>query len=84
VWSYATGDSVWPSPAFVNGVVYVGSADGNVYAFATSSSSGSLSQIETYAVIAVGVIILIAIVVAVYMFVGRRKRGQSSDQGMHT
>jgi hypothetical protein len=32
LWSYLTGDVVWSSPAVANGVVYVGSTDGNVYA----------------------------------------------------
>ena len=31
-WKYTTGDVVDSSPAVVNGVVYVGSIDGNVYA----------------------------------------------------
>jgi outer membrane protein assembly factor BamB len=30
---YTTGNSVLSSPAIANGVVYVGSTDGNVYAF---------------------------------------------------
>jgi outer membrane protein assembly factor BamB len=33
LWSYATGGMVESSPAVANGVVYVGSDDGNVYAF---------------------------------------------------
>jgi len=33
LWSYATGDVVFSSPAVVNGVVYVGSNDGVVHAF---------------------------------------------------
>jgi eukaryotic-like serine/threonine-protein kinase len=33
LWSYATGSPVNSSPAVANGVVYVGSEDGNVYAF---------------------------------------------------
>jgi len=33
VWSYRTGSSVNSSPAVANGVVYVGSDDGKVYAF---------------------------------------------------
>jgi outer membrane protein assembly factor BamB len=33
LWSYATGNGVGASPAVVNGVVYIGSGDGNVYAF---------------------------------------------------
>jgi outer membrane protein assembly factor BamB len=32
LWSYATGNEVSSSPAVVNGMVYVGSKDGNVYA----------------------------------------------------
>jgi len=31
-WSYTTGNTVSSSPAVVNGVVYVGSWDGNLYA----------------------------------------------------
>jgi outer membrane protein assembly factor BamB len=31
-WGYTTGNSVYSSPAVVNGVVYIGSGDGNVYA----------------------------------------------------
>lgn len=34
LWSYTTGgDGVYSSPAVANGVVYVGSGDGNLYAF---------------------------------------------------
>ena len=32
-WSHKTGSAVESSPAVVNGVVFVGSYDGNVYAF---------------------------------------------------
>ena len=32
-WAYTTGSYVYSSPAVANGVVYVGSADNNVYAF---------------------------------------------------
>jgi outer membrane protein assembly factor BamB len=31
-WTFTTGDSVSSSPAVANGVVYIGSDDGNVYA----------------------------------------------------
>ena len=31
LWSYTTGSEVYSSPAVANGVVYVGSFDGNVY-----------------------------------------------------
>ena len=32
LWNYTTGSYVVSSPAVVNGVVYIGSDDGNVYA----------------------------------------------------
>lgn len=32
LWSYATGNQVYSSPAVANGVVYIGSDDGNLYA----------------------------------------------------
>ncbi len=40
LWSYTTGDWVFSSPAVANGVVYVGSRDGNVYAL--NASTGTL------------------------------------------
>ncbi len=40
LWSYATGGYVESSPAVVNGVVYVGSWDGNVYAFSLKHGRG--------------------------------------------
>ncbi len=33
LWSYATGGYVISSPALSDGVVYVGSLDGNLYSF---------------------------------------------------
>jgi len=36
-WSYQTGDMVNSSPAVANGVVYVGSDDGNLYALRAST-----------------------------------------------
>ena len=38
-WSYATGNRVQSSPAVVNGVVYVGSDDHNVYALNASTGA---------------------------------------------
>src|SRR5208283_1055983 len=37
-WSYATGGG-WSSPAVANGVVYVGSGNGNVYALKASTGA---------------------------------------------
>jgi outer membrane protein assembly factor BamB len=42
VWSYDTSAG-WSSPAVVNGVVYVESQDGNIYAFGPSSVSHDVS-----------------------------------------
>jgi glucose dehydrogenase len=51
IWNYTTGGAVYSSPAVANGVVYVGSNDGKVYAFGspqkTTPSSPSLSPAAT-------------------------------------
>ena len=39
LWSYTTRGVVFSSPAFVNGVVYVGSGDSNLYALSTSTGT---------------------------------------------
>ena len=33
LWKYKTGKYVYSSPVVMNGVLYIGSDDGNVYAF---------------------------------------------------
>jgi hypothetical protein len=62
----------------------VGSYDDSVYAFSpSSSSSGLLPQIETYAIIAVVVIVVIAVVAFLYLSLSDRRRRRGTDQGMH-
>jgi outer membrane protein assembly factor BamB len=39
LWSYTTGNSGFASPAVANGVVYIGSGDGNVYALNASTGA---------------------------------------------
>ena len=39
LWNYTTGSSIESSPAFANGIVYVGSDDGNVYALNATTGS---------------------------------------------
>jgi len=39
IWSFETNSSVYSSPTVVDGTVYVGSNDGNVYALAASDGS---------------------------------------------
>jgi hypothetical protein len=41
VWYYTTGGVVDSSPAVVNGIVYVGSDDGNIYAFGSTNQPPS-------------------------------------------
>jgi len=36
-WNYTTGGQIWSSPAIVNGIVYVGSNDHNIYALANGN-----------------------------------------------
>ena len=43
IWSFSDGNSVSWSPAVVNGIVYVGSSDGNVYALNTNPGSPPFS-----------------------------------------
>lgn len=43
-WSYTTGGNVGTSPAVANGVVYVGSADGNVYALNASTGAETIAE----------------------------------------
>jgi outer membrane protein assembly factor BamB len=46
-WSFATGAAVFSSPAVANGVVYVGSEDGNVYAL-NASTGAKLWAFDTH------------------------------------
>jgi outer membrane protein assembly factor BamB len=39
LWNFTTGAPVWSSPAVVNGSVFVGSRDGNVYCFDAANGS---------------------------------------------
>ena len=39
LWKYQTGDKIYASPAVVDGVVYIGSLDGNVYALDADSGA---------------------------------------------
>ena len=60
-WSYTTGNNVFSSPAVANGVVYVGSDDGNVYALnaATGAELWSFktgSTVESSPAVANGVV----------------------------
>jgi len=39
-WSSGTSSYIWSSPAVVNGVVYIGSQDGNLYAYSAGGTIG--------------------------------------------
>jgi PGF-CTERM protein len=50
LWNYTTGFAVSSSPAVVNGVVYFGGSDGNLYAIgnaAAATSQAATSQAAT-------------------------------------
>ncbi len=65
IWNYQTGGAVYSSPALVDGVMYIGSMDSNVYAFGPSTQS-DLDIPITYIIIGV-VAVLIAVVVLVML-----------------
>ena len=50
LWSYTTGNSVYSSPAVVNGVVYVGSEDSNVYALNATTGAKLWSYATSFGV----------------------------------
>jgi outer membrane protein assembly factor BamB len=54
VWSYATGGAVESSPAVADGVVYVGSEDGNVYAFGSVHDVAVTSVVPSKTVVGRG------------------------------
>ena len=47
VWTAATGGSVYSSPAVTNGIVYIGSDDGKVYAFDAAGSTACSGSLKT-------------------------------------
>lgn len=50
MWNYQTGSAVYSSPAVVNGVVYVGSEDQNIYALDANTGAVIWSYLTGYAV----------------------------------
>jgi hypothetical protein len=69
IWSYKTGGAVYSSPAVVDGVLYIGAMDSNVYAFGSPIQSG-LDMPIVY--LAVGVIVIIIVLGAV-VFLRKQK-----------
>jgi outer membrane protein assembly factor BamB len=69
IWSYQTGGAVYSSPAIVNGVLYIGSMDRNVYAFGSSSDNQILNiPASVYYLIALVIIIAIAVTAIILLF----------------
>jgi outer membrane protein assembly factor BamB len=67
LWTYVTGGEVFSSPSVVNGVVYVGSFDGNVYALGASPTSSNTPFII------IGVVAAFIIVAAVVFLMFRKR-----------
>jgi outer membrane protein assembly factor BamB len=62
LWSFTTGGFVLSSPAVANGIVYVGSDDGNVYAIgdaATATSQGTTPGFEVASIIGLAIAVYI-------------------------
>jgi outer membrane protein assembly factor BamB len=60
-WTFTTGNNVYSSPTVVDGTVYVGSTDGNLYALDASSGSQQWSftaggKIRSSATVVVGTV----------------------------
>ena len=80
LWNYTTGDGVI-SPAVVNGVVYIGSDDGNVYALGSPTSSpSSTSSNNLFIIIGVVVAVVIVATVVFLMFQKRMKTKPKNSQ----
>lgn len=51
IWTYVTGNDVWPSPAIADGIVYMASRDGKVYAIKGSLQTFNIVvESDTYPV----------------------------------
>jgi len=70
IWNYQTGGAVYSSPAVVDGVMYIGSMDSNVYAFGVSTQS-DLDIPLTY--IIVGIVAILIVVVVLVMLKKQKK-----------
>ena len=69
IWNYQTGGAVYSSAAVVDGVMYIGSMDSNVYAFGTSDQI-EFGDLTTYLII--GIIIIVVVVLGLALF--RKKK----------
>ncbi|MGD0716776.1 MAG: PQQ-binding-like beta-propeller repeat protein, partial [Halobacteriota archaeon] len=67
LWNYTTGGYVFSSPAVVNGTVYVGSSDGNLYAIGNAAAATSQGTTPGFEV----VLAFVGLVIAAYVV--RRK-----------
>jgi large-conductance mechanosensitive channel len=73
LWNYSTEGYVESSPAVVNGVVYVGSEDGDVYALGSPPSS--------YATLFIVIgVVAVFVIVAAAVFLMFRKRLKSKPK----
>jgi outer membrane protein assembly factor BamB len=78
IWNFTTQNQINSSPAIVNGVVYIGSQDGNFYAIGKPSPSTSLSDLELIVVTVVVVVVISAVLFLVYR-IWRKRDGVASS-----
>jgi outer membrane protein assembly factor BamB len=80
IWNFTTQNVINSSSAIVNGVVYIGSQDGNFYAIGEPSSSTSLSDLQLIVVIGAVVVLILAVLFLVYRI--RRKGAEVLPHAM--
>jgi eukaryotic-like serine/threonine-protein kinase len=68
-----TGNQISASPAFANGIVYVASSNGNVYAFGTSQTSPSTL------IIIIGVVVVVVVAAVVFLLFQKKMKTKAAS-----
>jgi outer membrane protein assembly factor BamB len=78
IWSYTIGNGILSTPAFDNGVLYISSTNGNVYALRVSPATSPSSKPSNNLPIIIGVVVAVVIVAAAVVLMFLRKKGTPS------
>lgn len=73
IWNLTTQNQINSSPAIFNGVVYIGSQDGNFYAIGEPSQAGLPISAQTLLIIVSVFVIFVVVVIAVLKYRKNRK-----------
>lgn len=74
LWSYTTAGRIWSSPAVVNGLLFVGSFDKNIYAIGASTTTAPGTTTYNYTYIIAAVVIILKIIAAAVLFLTRHRK----------